>query len=87
VRRDRRSDSARPAEEAGVVAPRTGQPGAVVEQSAAAGSSGDVAGVHQEDLVDDFDDLARDRWLSALVFWAPALILLLLAGVVIWLVR
>jgi hypothetical protein len=29
----------------------------------------------------------RGRWLSLLVFWAPAMILLLLAGVVIWLVR
>jgi hypothetical protein len=45
-----------------------------------------------EDVVrrGDFADLDapdRSRLLSLLVFWAPALILLLLAGVVIWLVR
>jgi hypothetical protein len=35
----------------------------------------------------DLDNYERGRLLSVLVFWAPALILLLLAGVVIWLVR
>jgi hypothetical protein len=36
---------------------------------------------------DDLDAPDRGRLLSLLVFWAPALILLLLAGIVIWLVR
>jgi len=37
--------------------------------------------------MDDLDSFERGRLLSVVVFWAPALILLLLAGVVIWLVR
>jgi hypothetical protein len=36
---------------------------------------------------DDLDASDRGRLLSLLVFWAPALILLFLAGIVIWLVR
>ncbi|MDQ1286820.1 MAG: hypothetical protein QG622_385 [Actinomycetota bacterium] len=35
----------------------------------------------------DFDEPRRGKVLSFIMFWAPALILLLLAGVVIWLVR
>jgi hypothetical protein len=37
--------------------------------------------------LDDLEENDRSRWVSMLVFWAPALILLLLAGLVIWLVR
>jgi hypothetical protein len=44
------------------------------------------ADAHYADL-DDLDETDRSRWVSLLVFWAPALILLMLAGVVIWLVR
>jgi hypothetical protein len=37
--------------------------------------------------LEDLNDGGRGRWLSFLVVWAPALVLLLLAGVVVWLVR
>jgi hypothetical protein len=36
---------------------------------------------------DDLEEHRRGKVLSFIVFWAPALILLTLAGVVIWLVR
>lgn len=45
------------------------------------------AAADQERYEEDLDGSERGRLLSLIVFWAPALILLMLAGVVIWLVR
>ena len=38
-------------------------------------------------LEGDVDGQARSRMLSLMVFWAPAIILLVLAGIVVWVVR
>lgn len=37
--------------------------------------------------IDDLNDSGRGRWLSLLMVWTPALVLVFLAGVMVWLVR
>jgi hypothetical protein len=39
------------------------------------------------EALDELDDAERGRLVSLIVFWAPAMILLLLAAAVIWVVR
>jgi hypothetical protein len=76
-----------------------GQPATTIVPSRGRGSRGLRRGSRKEapddhagsapdlDHLADFDEPDRSRLVSLIVFWAPAIILLLLAGVVIWSVR
>jgi hypothetical protein len=78
------SDLADPGQPSTTIVPQRGR---TTRSSRRRGSAPDVANDTPQLPVPAGDAAERSRLLSLIVFWAPAIILLVLAGVVVWVVR
>ena len=81
-------DTARPAS---TVVPVRGRPGSKKRKKASQQTAQDPQGSPvsflDQPVADVEIDADRSRLVSAIVFWAPALVLLVLAAAVVWVVR